>query len=249
MGGASRNEKKRRQEAAAQRLNAAGIQVPLKKAANRTPLIVVGVVVAVAVIVGLGVFLTRGTGGVPVVPSYSATLSGAVVTAGAGPVVIDVYEDFLCPQCERFEKRYGDELTTALNTGKVTVRYHGIAILADRTTPPGYSTRAANAALCAVPAGIFPAYHKALFGSQPAESSAGLTDDRLIELGAGARGDFAGCVRGAGYAAAITAETEASVNTAAAQTNGQFGTPTVTIKNTKIDLNNTSWLADAIAVG
>ncbi len=48
-------------------------------------------------------------------------------------------------------------------------------------------------------AGIFPAYHKKLFDSQPAERSAGLTDAELIALGTDLKpqGDFAGCVNGA----------------------------------------------------
>lgn len=250
MGGASRNEKKRKQDAASERLAAAGIQVPQKKPVNRTPLIVVGVVVAVAVAVGLTVLFTRGSG-TTAAPTYSATASGAVVTAGSGPVVVDVYEDYLCPQCERFEQRYGDEITTALNGGKITVRYHGVAILDDLTKPPGYSTRAAGAALCSVPAGIFPRYHEKLFDSQPAEGSAGLTDDQLIAFGTelGATGDFAGCVRGAGNATAIAAETEAAGGTPALQTDARFGTPTIAVKGTKVDLNDTAWLTDAIAAG
>lgn len=248
MGGASRNERRRRQEAAEQRLAAAGIRVPPKKPVNRTPLIGVAVVVAVALVAGLVVLFLRGSGPA-VAPTYLATASGAVVTAGSGPITVDVYEDYLCPQCERFEERYGAELTTALNEGKVTVRYHGIAILDGRTTPAGYSTRAANAALCAVPGGVFPVFHKKLFDSQPAEGSAGLTDDQLVAFGTelGATGDFAGCVRGATNAAAVTAETNAAAATPALQTNSQFGTPTVAINGVKIDLNDQSWLKNAIA--
>jgi hypothetical protein len=63
----------------------------------------------------------------------------------------------------------------------------------------------------------------------------------------GAQGDFAGCVRSAPNAPAIAAETEAAASNPALQTNGRFGTPTVAINGTKIDLNNSSWLADAIA--
>jgi protein-disulfide isomerase len=247
MGGASRNEKKRRQEAAAQRLAAAGIQVPPKKAPNRTA-IIVAAVLAVVLVAGVAVWYLRGSG-TTATPTYTASQSGAVVTVGSGPVVVDVYEDYLCPICERFEERYGSDLTTALNANQITVRYHGIAILDERTTPKGYSTRAANAALCSVPAGIFPAYHKKLFDSQPAEGSAGLTNDELIAFGTDlkAQGDFAGCVNGSTNAASVTAETEKATSDAALQTNGQFGTPTVALGGKKIDLNNSSWLKDAIA--
>ena len=245
MGGASRNEKRRKQEEAERRLAKAGIQVPRKR--NRTPQIVAVVVIAVLALVGGGVWLAGSFGG-DVEPTYSTTADGAVITAGNGPVVIDVYEDYLCPSCERFEERYGDEITTALNDGRISVRYHSIAILDRLSAPPGYSTRAANAALCSVPAGIFPQYHKRLFDEQPAESGAGLTDDQLIAFGTelGAQGDFAGCVRSGANVDAVKSETEKATGDPALQTQGRFGTPTVAINGQKADLNNTSWLQNAI---
>ncbi|GAA0895673.1 DsbA family protein [Pseudonocardia zijingensis] len=245
MSGASRSEKRRKQEAAEQRLAAAGIQVPQKR--NRTPTIVVTVVLVLAVVIGAAVLLARGLGG-SVEPTWTASAEGAVVTAGTGPVVIDVYEDYLCPSCERFEERYGDEITTALNEGRITVRFHTIAILDTLSNPEGYSTRAANAALCAVPAGIFPKYHKKLFDEQPAEGSAGLSDEELIAFGTelGAQGDFAACVQGGTNTDAVAAETDKATSDPALQTNGRFGTPTVAIDGKKIDLNDTSWLQNAI---
>jgi protein-disulfide isomerase len=250
MSGASRGEKKRKQEAADRRLAAAGIRVPPKRT-NRTPLIIVGAVLVVAVVIGAVVFFTQRSSSSSVTPTYPATASGAVVTAGNGPVVVDVYEDYLCPICERFEQAYAGEMAQALNAGQITVRYHGIAILDSRSNPPGYSTRAANAALCSVPAGIFPAYHAALYAQQPAEGSAGLSNDQLIAIGnqLGAQGDFASCVTGGTNSAAVVAETAAAESNPALQTDGLFGTPTVAIGGAKVDLNDTNWLQDAIAAG
>ena len=171
MGGASRNERKRRQDAAARRLAAAGIQVPQKRS-NPSLMIVIAVVV-VAVLVGGIVLYMRSSSSGTVTPTYTATASGAVVTAGTGKPSIDVYEDFLCPNCEIFEKTYGDEIVTALNEGKLTVRYHSIAILDSRSNPAGLLDPAANAALCAVPAGIYPAYHQKLFANQPVRGQRG----------------------------------------------------------------------------
>lgn len=247
MSGASRSEKRRKQEEVERRLAAAGIQVPPKRGGkNRTPMIVVAAVIAVAVVVGLAVLLPRLLGG-GVEPTYTATASGAVVTAGNGPVVIDVYEDYLCPSCERFEERYGDEVTTALNEGRITVRYHSISILGRLTAPEGYSTRAANAALCSVPAGVFPRYHHRLFDEQPAEGSAGLTDDQLVAFGTelGAQGDFEACVRGGTHTDAVAAETDEARSDPALQTEGRFGTPTVAIDGQKVNLNDTGWLQNA----
>jgi protein-disulfide isomerase len=247
MGGAARNEKRRRQEEAARKLADAGIKVNRKSGPNRTAVVLVAVVVAFALLVG-GFVLWQRSGSSDVAANYPVAAEGAVVTAGTGPVVVDVYEDYLCPQCERFESRYGDEITTALNEGRITVKYHTIAILDRLTEPQGYSTRAANAAICAANAGIYPGYHDKLFAEQPAEGGAGLTDDQLIAFGTdlGAGPDFAACVTGAANAAAVGAETDRAVADPALQTDGVFGTPTVTVNGRKIDLNDTGWLQSAI---
>jgi protein-disulfide isomerase len=246
MGGASRNEKRRKQEEAERRLVAAGIRVPQKR--NRTSMFVVVAVIAVAVVVGGALLVARFLTS-DVEPTYTAKADGAVVTAGTGPVVIDVYEDYICPSCERFEARYGNDVTTALNQGKITVRFHTIAILDEQSKPAGYSTRAGNAALCAVPAGIFPRFHQKLFDEQPAEGSAGLSDDQLIAFGTqlGAQGDFAGCVQGNKHGDEVAAETKKATSDTALQNNGRFGTPTVAIGGKKVDLNDTGWLQKAIA--
>lgn len=248
MGGASRAEKRRKQEAAEARLRKAGITPPAKTSdGRRTTFIAVAALAVVALIVGVGVLLNRDSTP-PVVPTYTATADAGVVTVGDGPVVVDIYADYLCPACERFEERYGDELITALNDGQITVRHHGVAILDERTDPPGYSTRAANAALCAVPAGIFPTYHHLLFDEQPAESE-GLSDEQLVafgtELGAGA--DFASCVTGAVHADEVAAETEAATSNPALQSSDGFGTPTVTLDGALVDFNDTEWLQNAIS--
>lgn len=247
MSGGARNERRHKQAAAQARLAAAGITVPPSKLeANRIPLIVTGAVVAIAVmaaVVGY-VLWTR-----PVTPTYGA-VAGAdgVVTAGRGPVAVDLYEDFLCPGCRALDERDGNALTTALNDGKVTVRFHMLGFLDSRTNPPGYSTRAADASLCAAAAGIYGPYRQKLFADQPAEGSAGLTDDQLVAFGTelGATGDFAGCVKGSTHDAAIASATEAARASAPLKTNGTFGTPTIVVGGTRADLNDADWLTRAI---
>jgi protein-disulfide isomerase len=243
MGGASRNERRRRQEAAARRLAAAGIQVREKRS-NPSLWIVVAVVAIALLVGGVVLYMRNSSGTAAVTPTYTATASGAVVTAGTGKPTIDVYEDFLCPNCEIFEKTYGNEIVTALNEGKLTVRFHTIAILDSRTNPAGYSTRAANAALCAVPAGVYPTYRGKLFANQPGEGSAGLTNDQLVQFGTelGAKGDFAACVTGGKNAPAVTAETKKAIADPSLQTDGVFGTPTVVYNGAMVDLNNANWL-------
>ena len=249
MGVASRSEKKRRQEAAAQRLAAAGI-TPQRRGA--VPVLAVVGVVAVALVAGLVIWLVRGSGTAEAA-TYPVAADGGVVLAGqtAAPVTVDVYSDYLCPGCERFEQAYRDELTEALNDGQIVLRLHPIAVLDDRTNPPGFSTRAANAVLCAVPAGIFPSLHDTFFAEQPAQGSAGLTDDQLVGIGTtlGATGDFAGCVRTGANQATVAAQTRAALADPALRRDGAFGTPTVTVSGALVDVNDTAWLQNAIAAG
>jgi len=249
MGGASRSEKKRKQEAAEARLRAAGISPPTTQSRDpkRTTFIAVATLAVVALVVGVVVLVTRGSDEPPAAPTYGVTAAGGVVTAGSGPIVVDVYEDFLCPLCERFEERYGAELTEAMNAGQVTVRYHAVAILDELTDPAGYSTRAANAALCAVPAGVFPAYHARLFDEQPAERGPGLTDEQLTAFGTELGADLGPCISGGTHADAVAAETQAATTDPALRNaDGSFGTPTVLLDGARVDISDTGWLQDAI---
>ena len=136
MGGASRGERKRRQEAAAQRLSAAGIQVPEKRS-NPTLMIVIAVVVVAVLVGGVVLYMRKSSTGAAVAPTYTATASAPSSRRALARPTIDVYEDFLCPNCEIFEKAYGNEIVSALNEGKLTVRYHSIAILDSPDHPAG----------------------------------------------------------------------------------------------------------------
>ena len=96
---------------------------------------------------------------------------------------------------------------------KITLVYHPIAILNDRSNPPGYSVRAGSAAGCASAAGRFLEYTKALYSKQPEEGSAGLSDDELVQLGTGiglSDSGFAQCVRAETYSAWMANNTDAA---------------------------------------
>ncbi|MDN5917274.1 MAG: DsbA family protein [Pseudonocardia sp.] len=252
----SRSERERR-EAAQARLSAAGI-TPTKKrktGGGKQGLVIAAVILVVAVVAGLIYFWQSSPSSTTpaAAPSYQAARTGTVVTAGAAtaPVTVDVYEDFLCPACQQFERIYGDEITTALNEGKIKVNYHVIAILNDSSNPAGYSTLAGNAGLCAADAGIWPAFHAKLFTDQPAEGGPGKTAQELVTIGQqlGAQGDFANCVNGNGDAAAIgKATTDAAANEAVAP-GGRLATPTILVDGTAIELNDRDWLKNAIGTG
>lgn len=256
MGGAERRDRERRRAATEARLAAA--RKATGKASrggilgNTPALAIVAVVVIAAIVVGVVIAVNRSSAAnAPVAATYPVTRQDTVVVAGqtSAPTTISIYEDYLCPYCERLEERYGDQLTTALNDGRIKVEYHALGFLDASSSPAGYSTRAANAALCAADANIWPAYHSALYADQPAEGGPGLSDEELTQKGTdlGAPDSFGRCVTGNGNAAAITAATNADLANTSLQTNGQFGTPTVMLNGAKVDLNNTNWLADALA--
>ena len=148
---------------------------------------------------GIAVQAARSTSDGPSGTPAGTLADGFGVPLGAkdAPVTVEVYEDFLCPACEQFERAAGAELREMAAEGRVRVVYRPLAFL-DGYSTTRYSTRALNAAGCALEAGRFPEMHDALFGAQPPEGGPGLTDSRLIALGTQAGvtgGDFDECVR------------------------------------------------------
>lgn len=244
-----------RREASQARLAAAGITPTKKKpGGGKQGLVIAGVVLVVALVAGLIIAWqtsdsSSDSGAAPVAATYQATRNGAVVTAGSptAPATVDVYEDFLCPACQQFEKYYADELTTALNEGKVKVNYHLIAILEQRSTPPGYSSLAGGAGLCAADAGVFPAFHARLYTEQPSEGGPGKTAQELTALAQqlGAQGDVAGCVNNPANGQAILDATNAAAADQAVAPGGRLSTPTVLLNGAQVDINDENWLKNA----
>jgi protein-disulfide isomerase len=167
-----------------------------------------------------------------------ATSDRTGIVVSTGKVRVELYVDYLCPNCKNFEDAASSTLDQLVSDGKITLVYRPIAILDQNTSPSGYSTRAGSAAACAADGGKFLAYTKALFAQQPAEGSAGLTDDQLVQIGTGVgltSASFAQCVRDGKY------ETWMAHNTDAAAGNNVNGTPTVFVAGKQVTAS-----ADAI---
>lgn len=133
------------------------------------------------------------------VPS-SATPGGDGVVVGDGPVPVDVYIDFLCPFCRRFELSAGPPLATMVTEHRISLIYHPMNFL-DQASTTRYSTRSASSSGCAADQDRFMDYAHALFVNQPPEGSAGLSDAELITVGesVGLGPAFASCVAGGQY--------------------------------------------------
>ena len=87
--------------------------------------------------------------------------------------------------------------------GKAKVVFHPVAYL-NRFSTTEYSTRSSAASGCAAEGGKFNEFTEALFAQQPPEGSAGLSNDQLIDIGAGVglnKDDFGGCVKDGTYRA------------------------------------------------
>lgn len=232
---------------------------------SRTPLIigiiagaaclVVAVILVIAVATG-GFLVLRGNSapeadGGPVGRSTELVAPPGVAddqpylglsTSADGPVV-DVYLDFLCPHCKTFQQVQGEDITAMADAGEITLRVHPRPMLDANSTPPGYSGRAANAALCAYAEdqSSWPAVEAALFEEQP--GAEGLEDEDLVAIVDGVAGtDIAECQAAGTYIPWLedVVEPEARESTS--------GTPTVLIDGevVQVDFTQPGAIRDAV---
>ena len=198
-------------------------------------------VVVLVVLIGIGVQSSRakieGT-----LTAENATVSHGVVYGKAAAATVDVYEDFQCPRCLDFEKAVGATVDKDVQAGKAQVRFHILSFLDGSSSGNRYSSRAANAAICAsdISVATFVKFHNVLYGKlggkqvQPTEGSNGRTDAQLVSYGkaAGIKGaaltTFQGCVTNENHKALVEALTEQGSK------DGVTGTPTVKVNGKSI---------------
>jgi len=117
----------------------------------------------------------------------AATANGAIVLGNANaPVTVEVYLDYMCPFCGRFERTNGGELERLVADGTVQLRLYPLSFLDRMSNGTQYSTRAANAVATVadrVPEKALP-LNQAFYARQPAEGSAGLSDDEIAAVAA-----------------------------------------------------------------
>ncbi|GAB1689669.1 DsbA family protein [Krasilnikovia sp. M28-CT-15] len=165
-----------------------------------------------------------------VVPS-AAVDDGSAFAVGSGPVVVDLYEDFMCPVCRVFESQSSAALRDLAAKNEITLRYHPVAILDEASEGTQYSSRSAGASAAAGQGGKFVEYHDALYANQPEENTPGLTDDKLIELGRSVG------LTDATFSDAVKNKTYvpwAGKNTETFSARGYTGTPTVVVAGKKV---------------
>jgi protein-disulfide isomerase len=212
-------------------------------------LVIVGLVVAivVALVNAGGRDEPSASPDRPVVAPAGATAAGALVLgAASAPVRVEVFLDYMCPFCGRFERANSADLERLVAAGTVRLELHILSFLDKASAGTRYSTRAANAVVTVfdrAPDRLL-AFHRALFASQPAEGSEGLTDDQI-----------GGLARDAGVPADVVAgfheerfQPWIAETTEAAFASGITGTPTVRINGERFegDLYTAGALAAAV---
>jgi len=216
-----------------------------------------GAVVIVGLLVAIVVSLVNAAGSStpdragpqkPVVPPATATANGAVAVGSAtAPVKVEVYLDYMCPYCGRFERANGGELERLVAEGTVRLELYPLSFLDKASGGTRYSTRTANAVATVAdraPDKVL-AFNNALFARQPAEGTAGLPDDEIAALArsAGVSADVAKLFTDGVFEPWVAASTEAVLET------GVSSTPTVKI-NGKVfqgDLFTVGPLTQAVA--
>lgn len=178
-------------------------------------------------------------GGVPRPSGVDA--AGAIVIGDPNAAnVVEVYVDYQCPFCQRWEQEIGEVLAErALGAGSdVVIKQYNLAFLGETSAsldPPGSSARAASAALCVIegegPA-TFAAYNARIF--QVADSNAAnaqFSTDQMAQLAAdlGASPETLACIEQERHVTFVALSTQSGFG------RGVQGTPTVVVNGRNLE--------------
>lgn len=218
-------------------------QIAREKRRKRTLWTSIGavLVLVIAGLIGWSVYRSQKSGSFTAPPGANPPGTGIVL--GEGPVTIDLYEDYLCPVCKQFQQTSGPTVNQLISEGKAKVVFHPVAFL-NRFSTTEYSTRSSAAAGCAAKGGKFKEFTDALFAKQPAEGSAGLSNDELIDIGAGVglnRDDFGSCVKDGTYKPWTEHVTDDASKA------GVTGTPTIKVNGKDVEDRSPEGITAAVA--
>lgn len=248
--------KRLRSEQGARKYNA--LLEQRRKAARDRTLYLSGslaVVVALVSFIGIGVQAGRAKIQGSLIAAHASVANGVVYGKKAAATV-DIYEDFQCPVCAQFEQQSHAWLDEAVKKNLAQVRFHTVSILDNSSNGNRYSTRAANAAICAsdVSVDFFVAYHNVLYGTdpngnqiQPREGTNGRSDLDLIKYATFAgiptqdSATFSSCVTGQQHVGLVQAITDRFSQ------DGMTGTPTIKVNGKTLSTNDLKALQDAVA--
>jgi protein-disulfide isomerase/uncharacterized membrane protein YphA (DoxX/SURF4 family) len=236
--------KRMRTEQGQRKYNAV-LEARKREARTRTRYLTTALAILVALIsvIGLGVQDNRAK----IIGSLTATNASptnGIAVGKASPVTVDLFEDFQCPDCQQFQQSAGNYVDSLISGGKAQVRFHMVAFLDASSDGNKYSSRAANAGICAsdISTAQFLKFHDYLYqtGIQPAEGTNGRTDTQIIGYGqkAGITGTvlatFQTCVESQTHSALVLATTQNWSK------RGLSGTPTVLVNGKQLSTSDTT---------
>ena len=149
---------------------------------NFTRNLVIAVVLGVVLIMLVPTVLSKQSDSTAAIPSSVSTEDGYGIVFNkelTGVPFIEIYEDFQCPACGRFEAISGEYIEDLISKKKAKVAFHPLSFLGRE------SQLAANAAACSADQGKFLQLHKTLFANQPSENSGAWTSSYFSTLGLG----------------------------------------------------------------
>ncbi len=151
---------------------------------------VIGGVLVLGLIVAIGVAVTMAardsTGGSATGGEAPANVVDGAIPVGDedAPVAVTLYFDYICPACGQFEQANGEQLDQMLTDGDIRMELRPIAFLDRASQGTRYSTRSANALATTAdgaPEQVW-SLHQALYASQPAEGTSGLSDQEIADI-------------------------------------------------------------------
>ena len=166
--------------------------------------IVIGMVIFVVVVGVIFSVLGNRSPGVGAIPASVSATDGYGITFNGdlkNKPTIDLWEDFQCPSCKRFELTNGSYIQQLVAEKKAKVVYHLLSFLGPE------SVLAANASACAADENKFLAFHAYLYATQGSENSGAWSNAGLIRAGASAGltdSKFKNCVNNGSYTSWVT---------------------------------------------
>lgn len=181
-----------------------------------------------------GTISLQGTDGVPF------TLGDTSMTVGSAdaPVTIDIFEDYSCPSCAKYEAAVGPTLYALAAQGAALVNFHPIQIVTN------YGTNAGSAATCVASndAQNWPDFHSKLFANHSQQSDSWGAKDfaNFAKIQGITDEDTLSCIKKGTYTGWIGSNIEAF--RAAELT----GTPSLLINGKQVELLGTDDLIAAV---
>lgn len=137
-------------------------------------------VAIVALVVGIIVFNEQRTKSAPVAqPDVDpAWIDRNILGSPDAPVVVQLWEDFLCPSCQTFARTVKPQLVEQyVKSGQVRLEYHYFPLTQHE---PGASM-SALAAECAADQGMFWPYHDKVFQTAAVDQQGAVQFDDLVD--------------------------------------------------------------------